>query len=58
MARSEWRVEVDGKQVTAFGGQLHVAVKRALVGYPLPPMGQTVVIRVWRVKTVPPRRRR
>ena len=58
MARSEWRVEVDGEQCTVVGGQLHIAVKRALVGRPLPRMGEITIIRVWRVKTVPPRRRR
>ena len=54
----EWVVEVDGQRHTHYGSRIHVAVHRALARHPLPAVGQVVVIRAWRVRTVPPVKRR
>ncbi len=53
----EWVIEVDGQRHSQYGSRIHVAVHRALVRHPLPAVGQVVVIRAWRVRTVPPVKR-
>ena len=56
MARSNWHVDVDGNTQMVVAGRIHTALREALHHHPMPPMGQCVVIKVWRVGAVPPRK--
>ena len=58
MARSQWQVEVEGQTTSVAAGHINTALYRALSQHPMPPMGQVVIIKVWRVGTVAPRKRR
>ena len=59
MAKSQWRVQVDnGLPIMVPAGKIHVALNRAFVDHPLPPMGQVLIIKVTRVGTLAPVKRR
>jgi len=58
----EWKIEVQTDAGSRFktvtvktvtGTKLHVAAYRALVGYPLPALGETVTLRIHRGRRVP-----